>query len=248
MKQIIVALLVGIVYCVLADGNSVIKSCCEVATRGDSSFSTPNSQSGVYNIIDFCSHGPLIQGYCDATTNGGGWLVIQRRKLYGYLNFHRSWLEYERGFGNLNSEFWYGLRSLHCLTSKGTWELRVDFTFTNWTNSYLHYKNFAVGPANDNYRLSITGFTGITARDPFTYHALDGQQFSTYDSDNDKSSSECARKVYGSTSPGGWWYNSCFNINLNYRYRENNGGFMYLDKWYSPPYIEMKIRPTNCGQ
>ena len=149
MKQIIVALFVGIVYSVMANDNSVIKSCCEVSTRDDSYFSTPNGQSGVYNIIDFCSRGPLIQGYCDATTNGGGWLVIQRRKLYGYLSFHRSWLEYERGFGSLSSEFWYGLRSSHCLTSKGTWELRVDFTFTNWTTSYLHYKNFAVGPNID---------------------------------------------------------------------------------------------------
>jgi len=57
-------------------------------------------------------------------------------------NFHRSWSDYERGFGNLNPEFWYGLRSLHCLTSRGTWELHIDFTFLNWTNSYLHYKHF----------------------------------------------------------------------------------------------------------
>ncbi len=37
-----------------------------------------NTYSGVYNIIDFCFKGPIIQGYCDAFTDGGGWLVIQR--------------------------------------------------------------------------------------------------------------------------------------------------------------------------
>ena len=49
----------------------------------------------------------------------------------------------------------------------------------------MHYNHFRVGPATDNYQLSISGFTGITPTDPFTTHPLNGQQFSTYDRDND---------------------------------------------------------------
>ena len=51
---------------------------------------------------------------------------------------------------------------MHCLTSNGNWELRIDFTFDNGTKSFMHYSHFRVGPATDNYRLSTSGFTGIT--------------------------------------------------------------------------------------
>ena len=58
-------------------------------------------------------------------------------------------MEYEEGFGDLNGEFWYGLRALHCLTSQGQWELRIDLTHSNGSKTYLHYKKFAIGSAND---------------------------------------------------------------------------------------------------
>jgi len=134
---------------------------------------------------------------------------------------------------------------MHCLTSKGNWELRIDFTMTNGTKSFMHYNHFRVGPATDKYRLSISGFTGITPTDLFTAHLLNGQQFSTRDRDNDGSSNRhCALNGHGSTAPGGWWYNNCFYINLNYNYG-GPIGFIFLGG-YSPPFIEMKIRPSNC--
>ena len=43
--------------------------------------------------------------------------------------------DYEMGFGSLTGELWYGLRALHCLTSSGNWELRIDLTFNNGTKS-----------------------------------------------------------------------------------------------------------------
>ena len=38
----------------------------------------------------------------------------------------------EKGFGDLNVEFWYGL---NCLTQTGNWELRVDIEIKNKTSS-----------------------------------------------------------------------------------------------------------------
>ena len=99
-------------------------------------------------------------------------MVVQRRQD-GSVDFNRGWLEYEEGFRSLTGEFWYGLRPLHCLTNQGQWKLRVDFTYSNnGTKSYLFYNNFAVGPANSQYQLSISGFTGLTNIDPMGRHPL----------------------------------------------------------------------------
>ena len=53
--------------------------------------------------------------YCDTTSGGGGWLVIQRGNKQ-YSTFHRNRMEY---FGNVDNEIWLGLRGMHYLTSKG---------------------------------------------------------------------------------------------------------------------------------
>ena len=35
------------------------------------------------------------------------------------VDFNKNWADYEEGFGNLNTEFWYGLAAMHCLTQRG---------------------------------------------------------------------------------------------------------------------------------
>jgi len=151
--------------------------------------------------------------YCDTTTANGGWTVIQRRKD-GSENFNRSWADYKKGFGDLNSEFWYGLKAMNCITQSGQWELRVDFEFPNKTRSYLHYNLFRVGRASKEYPLTISGFIGITPTDPFTStgNSINGQRFSTNDNDN-----YCANCTKHN---GGWWHNKCWNVNLNTQYND----------------------------
>ena len=127
--------------------SSVNGSCCELKNNGFK-FSNMPLKSRVYNITNFCGDCQLTaEGYCDGDTDGGGWLVVQRRQD-GSVDFNRGWTDYEEGFGSLNGEFWYGLHPLHCLTNQGQWQLRIDFTFTNGTKSYLSYNKFSVGPAN----------------------------------------------------------------------------------------------------
>ena len=220
---------------------SVNGSCCEVKSNGGFKFST-SLKSRVYNVTNFCGDCEAIaEGYCDAATDGGGWLVVQRRQD-GSVDFNRGWTDYEEGFGSLTGEFWYGLRPLHCLTNQGQWQLRIDFTFTNETKSYLSYNKFSVGPASSQYQLSISGFTGITT-DPFSTHPLNGMKFTTKDRDNDRwSGKNCAINGNGN-NVGGWWYNQCSYIFLNHQYK-----YIYLNSnWHTPPFIEMKIKPTTCN-
>ena len=220
---------------------SINGSCCEVKSNGFK-FSIP-LKSRVYNITNFCGDcEAAAEGYCDAVTNGGGWLVVQRRQD-GSVDFNRGWVEYEEGFGSLTGEFWYGLRPLHCLTNQGQWQLHIDFTFTNGTKSYLSYKSFSVGSANSQYQLSISGFTGVTT-DPFSTHSLNGMKFSTKDRDNDKSGRHCAVNGDGKNS-GGWWYNHCSHIHVNHQYKHRYS-IILNGALHSLSFIEIKIKPISC--
>ena len=71
----------------------------------------------------------------------------------------KNWTDYEEGFGDLTTEFWY---AMDCLTQRGQWEMRVDDQKNDKTWSYLHYNQFSVGSASEEYPLTVGGFTGIS--------------------------------------------------------------------------------------
>ena len=204
-----------------------IDSCCDLRSF---------LASGVYKTSKG-TFDKAAETYCDMTTDGGGWIVIQRNKKSSTVSFDREWIDYEKGFGDLNTEFWYGLEEIHCLTQRGQWEMRLDYQKNDKTWSYLHYSNFSVGSANDEYPLTVEGFTGV-GTDAFSYssnHAPKGMKFSTSDNDNDRHTTYNCAAGYRY----GWWHNRCTLVRINY-------SSPYL---YGPGYIlltEMKIRPRNC--
>ena len=232
-----------------ATTHTVIHNCCDLGFR-QSTFSEIVNKPKQYKMKNMCGnhHSTITNVYCDTVTAGGGWLVIQRR-IDGSVDFNRYWGEYEEGFGNLpvddedtTGEFWIGLRSFHCLTSQGHWELRIDYMLSNKTKGYLSYHHFRVGPASDDYRLSISGFSGNTT-DPIIASGVDnlnGMKFTTRDRDNDKYGYNCA-----DSSHGGWWYNSCAHIYPNRQY--NRYSIHLNNQWHYLPFIEIKIRPVNCN-
>ena len=162
--------------------NGPIENCCCLEYNNNNN---NVKSSGVYTLANFCGvKCSNTRVYCDTSSGGGEWTVIQRRKD-GSINFkQRDWVEYEDGFGNLNDEFWIGLRSMHCLTSHGNGELRIDYQLKNGTKSYLHYNKFAVGSPEDQYPLNISGFNRIALTDPFVDYddrILNGLRFTSCD-------------------------------------------------------------------
>ena len=218
--------------------NGPIENCC---CLGYNNNNYNVKSSGVYTIATFCGvKCSNSRVYCDTNSGGGGWTVIQRRKD-GSVEFkNRDWVEYEDGFGNLHGEFWIGLRSMHCLTSQGNWELRIDYQLKNGTKSYLHYNKFAIGSAEHQYPLNISGFDSIGLTDPFnSSDTLNGKKFSSRDRDNDLWFGNCG------LADGGWWHSICSQITLNEAYTLI---FVYLNrKYHNPTLVEMKIRPQNCN-
>ena len=231
-----------LVYGECLTNDATIESCC---CLGYNNTHFNAKSSGVYTIANFCGvKCSNTRAYCDTSSGGGGWLVVQRRQD-GNVDFNRGWVDYEDGFGSLTGEFWYGLRPLHCLTNQGQWEMRIDFTLTDGTKSYISYSSFKIGPASSNYQLSISGFNGITSSDPFSDHTLNGMPFTTKDRDNDQWSSKNCAVNFADGNNGGWWYNYCSHILLNNKYKSTYG--IAISKvWKATSFTEMKIRPLNC--
>ncbi|XP_074858921.1 tenascin-N [Carettochelys insculpta] len=201
-----------------------------------------NAASGMYTIYLNGDAGRPLQVYCDMTTDGGGWIVFQRRNT-GQLDFYKRWKYYVEGFGDPLEEFWLGLDKLHNLTSSTAiqYEIRVDLQTSN-DSAYAIYDFFQVASSRDKYRLSVGNYRG-TAGDALTYH--NGWKFTTWDRDNDVALSNCARSHHGA-----WWYKNCHLANLNGKYGENkHSEGVNWEPWkghlFSIPYTEMKIRPRS---
>ena len=249
ITTLILLLATGIVAVTMVHGQQtqndhLINNCCQLG-YGRFTFSRKTKPSGLYVIPNYCNDDHLeAEAYCDTINGGGGWLVVQRRQD-GSVDFNRTWLEYEDGFGNLTGEFWYGLRALHCLTGQGGWEMRMDIKLANDTNIILQYEQFKVASAKDKYKLTVGGFQGTTT-DPMAYH--NGMNFTTKDNDNDNNGNNCAL-YHGLEKPiGGWWYKSCWNggtaPNIIYDY---GYGIFLNSQWHTLPYIEIKLRPHKCN-
>ncbi|XP_070634276.1 tenascin-X isoform X8 [Bos indicus] len=178
--------------------------------------------------------------FCDMETDGGGWLVFQRR-MDGKTDFWRDWEDYAHGFGNISGEFWLGNEALHSLTKAGDYSLRVDLRAGDEA-VFAQYDSFQVDSADEYYRLHLEGYHG-TAGDSMSYHS--GSVFSARDRDPNNLLISCAVSYRGA-----WWYRNCHYANLNGLYGstvDHQGVSWYYWKGFdfSVPFTEMKLRPRS---
>ncbi|XP_035664903.1 fibrinogen-like protein A [Branchiostoma floridae] len=173
--------------------------------------------SGVHDIKPVGLSNP-ISVYCDQTTDGGGWTVLQRR-FDGYIDFNRGYWAFVHGFGPTNGEYWLGLENMHYLTNQNAYELYIELEDWADTVKYARYSTFSVVGSHP-YNLNVGGFNG-TAGDGFylSYGQTDdaylnGRPFSARQIDLDsRDDASCAGGISGVT--GGWWYKACSWSALN---------------------------------
>ncbi|XP_077415908.1 tenascin-N [Vanacampus margaritifer] len=199
-------------------------------------------KSGVHTIYINNDGSKPTEIYCDMDTDGGGWLVLQRRTT-GKLDFMKRWRVYMAGFGNMTDEFWIGLDKIYQITNTAMqYEVRFDLGLGS-ERAYAVYDNFKIGNARQKFALTIGHYRG-TAGDAMTYHQ--GRPWTTIDSDNDIALGNCAL-----THRGAWWYKNCHLANLNGKWGDNRHSLgVNWEPWkghlVSLDFTEMKIRPVGA--
>ncbi|KAH8272219.1 hypothetical protein KR026_001565, partial [Drosophila bipectinata] len=128
---------------------------------------------------------------------GSGWLRVYKKYIKN-KKFNRTFEDYERGFGNVGTEyfdeFFIGLNRLHRLTSGSRHEVRL------WTNKGKRVcDNFVVGHGCEGYKVkNIGNCTG----DGVWIIPKQGSKFSTFDRDEDGVPGRNFAKEVGY----GWWF------------------------------------------
>ena len=179
---------------------TISKDCVELKRRG--------FQDGVY----FINGGGLNKEvYCDMTTDGGGWIVIQKR-FDGSVDFNRTWDDYKDGFGDLKGEHWLGNDFIHQYTNANPTEMKIIGVAFDGVQAQAKMDNFQLSGEVSKYTFNYDSCQGMWCAG---WTVAKGMRFSTIDQDNDESDEDCA----GFYSCG-WWFRKCFQYNLNGRYSQ----------------------------
>ena len=172
-------------------------------------------------------------------SNDGGWTVLIRRTpdVGKRERFNRTWDEYVQGFGDLNGEFWYGLKNMHCLTSREPMEVEVEMRQNGSESTVYSYDTFKIDGPTSSYTLYVSGKTHPHA-DFLSYH--NGMKFTTFDRDNDKRHDNCADA--SELKKSAWWYNNCYRMILT----AVPNPLLWTSKYVSYDYAELRVRPKSC--
>jgi len=174
-------------------------------------------------------HRGKVFGLCDDS----GWLIFHRSFGSSDLFSGKNWGQYAQGFGqaagNTQAEFWLGLEALSRITNANSrFQLMIrglykpDATGGEFAGKtgWIVYDDFRIDDEDKNYAIHLGSladyerFSRATEFDPlhdnvmFPDRKLDGVAFSTWDSDNDGTSANCA-DTYNNI---GWWFNACYHV------------------------------------
>ncbi|XP_073828563.1 microfibril-associated glycoprotein 4-like [Musca autumnalis] len=194
-----------------------------------------------YNFNTEVNNGPTL------SINTNNWTTILRR-IDGSVDFYRNWTDYKAGFGNPpQGEFFIGLQKLHELTTSVP-KTELKIVLEDWEgNEFIAlYDGFQIADETEKYKIKLLGNYSGNAEDSMAYHR--DKKFSTFDNENDNSSSTNCAMLW----KGAWWFDNCYYSHLTgpYKQKENANAtgiswFKLKGHYYSFKKAEMLIREKN---
>lgn len=91
-------------------------------------------------------------------TSVSNWIVIYQRVSAASTLFGQPWLNYTKGFGSSSGDFWLGLERMYEMTSRNSYQLRIEFLrpTSQWYST--QYTTFSVGSSTMSYTVTAYGY------------------------------------------------------------------------------------------
>ncbi|XP_042314580.1 fibrinogen-like protein 1-like protein [Sceloporus undulatus] len=189
----------------------VLRSAIPYMRDCDEMFQAGHRESGLYIIRPDNARKLVVQCYMDGCN---GWTVIQHNTHDTEITWSETWTTYKYGFGNLEADHWLGNEYISLITQQKWYKVRIRLVDADGNHKYAEYDSFVLQNEDNGYALKLGTYEG-NAGDSLSNSRLknmhDNMKFSCKNQDNDRSTLDNCANVHG----GGWWYDNCFNAQLN---------------------------------
>jgi len=208
-------------------------SCLSILNSGNS------KGDGLY-VIDVDKTGPEnpFRVYCDMTTDGGGWTLVwsNLRERTNKPVTSLSWEDAVNTLPKYSGDFSNDLEKFDFFLGLKYWEIisQEGELMYYWKPNYgtIIAQSFVAKFSlddSDYYKISFTDYVQKVGSQTAGIYNYNNAKFSTFDSDHDTSSGNCA--IGYSNTP--WWYRECWSGSINGGGENSGQGYYNGAYWYS---------------
>ena len=176
-------------------------------------FTISTGKDGPHTIYPGTATLPNMNVSCDQTTDGGGWIIYQRR-FNGSVNFARGWVPYKNGFGDYGdhtAETWLGNEKLFQMQQAyGSIKvnLRIEATSFDGDSCFATCYGFKMKSETEDYKIT---WNTVNASIPGMESDLDKHKDIAFKANDRYRGTDTCVVQY----TGAWWFHTCASFYFN---------------------------------